>query len=55
MNGIENQNHLAILRNIPIFSCMLPDEKSRLNQIIKEKHYKRNSIILMETLFFQEK
>ena len=48
MKETESHNHLAILENIPIFSCLLPDEKSRLSQIIKEKHYKRNAIILME-------
>jgi CRP/FNR family transcriptional regulator len=48
MKGTENHSHLGILENIPIFSCLMPDEKSRLSQIIKEKHYKRNAIILME-------
>lgn len=43
-----NLNHMKILERIPIFSCLLPTEKSILNQIIKEKHFKKNSIILME-------
>ncbi len=42
------QTHIKTLENIPIFSCLLPDEKARLHQIITEKHYKRNSIILIE-------
>lgn len=48
MRGAEEHNHIKTLNNIPIFSCMLPDEKIRLNQIIFEKSYKKNSIILME-------
>jgi CRP/FNR family transcriptional regulator len=48
MKGTDSQSHLKLLENIPIFSCLLPDERSRLGQIIIEKHYKRNSIILME-------
>jgi CRP/FNR family transcriptional regulator len=41
-------DHLKLLENIPIFSGLLPEEKTRLNQIIMEKHFKKNSIILME-------
>lgn len=41
-------NHIKTLENIPIFSCLLPDEKTRFNQIVTEKHFKKNSIILME-------
>lgn len=48
MRGAGEHNHIKTLNNIPIFSCMLPDEKIRLNQIIFEKSYKKNSIILME-------
>lgn len=48
MKGTENHNHLKALENVPIFSCLLPDEGRRLGQIITEKHFKRNSIILME-------
>jgi len=48
MKGTDSHNHLGMLENIPIFSCLLPEEKSRLSQIIKERHYKRNAIILME-------
>ena len=43
-----HQSHLKILEHIPIFSCLLPSEKSKLNEIIKEKHFKKNSVILME-------
>ena len=48
MKDSGNQNHLKTLDAIPIFSCMLPADKSRLSQIITEKHFKKNSIILME-------
>lgn len=48
MKSLGTHNKLVILDNIPIFSCLLPEEKSRLSQIITEKHFKRNSIILME-------
>ncbi|MDD2582842.1 MAG: Crp/Fnr family transcriptional regulator [Desulfuromonadaceae bacterium] len=41
-------NHIKTLENIPIFSCLLPDEKTRFNQIVTEKHFRKNSIILME-------
>lgn len=43
-----SNSHLKILEHIPIFSCLLPTEQSTLNHIIKEKHFKKNSIILME-------
>lgn len=36
------------MEHIPIFSCLLPSEKNTLNQIIKERYFKKNSIILME-------
>jgi CRP/FNR family transcriptional regulator len=48
MKEAGSRSHLKTLENIPIFSCLLPDEKSRLNQIITEKCFKKNSIILME-------
>lgn len=48
MKGSGTQHHLKTLENIPIFSCMLRDDKSRLNQIIAERNFKKNSIILME-------
>ena len=48
MKATSSHNHLKTLNNIPIFSCMLPDEKIRLHQIIMEKRFKKNSIILME-------
>jgi len=48
MKVTGSHNHLKTLEHIPMFSCMLPDEKSRLNQIITEKLFKKNSIILME-------
>jgi CRP/FNR family transcriptional regulator, cyclic AMP receptor protein len=48
MKENRNLNHLRILEHIPIFSCLLPAERTMLNQIIKEKHFKKSSIILME-------
>ncbi|MHB8121081.1 MAG: Crp/Fnr family transcriptional regulator [Desulfuromonadaceae bacterium] len=48
MKATGSDNHLKTLENIPIFSCLLPDEKTRFNQIVMEKHFKKNSIILME-------
>lgn len=48
MKGADSHSHRKALENIPIFSCLLPEERSRLGQIISEKHFKRNSIILME-------
>lgn len=48
MKGTGSQSHIKTLENIPIFSCLLPEEKIRLQEIITEKHYKRNSIILIE-------
>ena len=48
MKGANDHNHLKTLNKIPIFSCMLPDEIIRLNQIISERSFKKNSIILME-------
>ncbi len=48
MQEAVSHNHLKILEHIPIFSCLLPSEQFILHQIIKEKRFKKNSIILME-------
>lgn len=48
MKETENHSHFRTLENIPIFSCLLPEEKSRLCKIVTEKHFRKNSIILME-------
>jgi CRP/FNR family transcriptional regulator len=48
MKETGSHNHSKMLENIPLFSDLLPEEKTRLNQIITEKHFKKNSIILME-------
>jgi CRP/FNR family transcriptional regulator, cyclic AMP receptor protein len=48
MKETGSHNHSKMLENIPLFSDLLPAEKTRLNQIITEKHFKKNSIILME-------
>ncbi|BCS54992.1 Crp/Fnr family transcriptional regulator [Geobacter sp. SVR] len=41
-------DHRHTLEKIPLFSCLLADKRAKLQQIISEKHYKKNSIILME-------
>jgi CRP/FNR family transcriptional regulator len=48
MKETGSHNHSKMLGNIPLFSDLLPEEKTRLNQIITEKHFKKNSVILME-------
>lgn len=48
MKESDSKNRLRTLENIPIFSCLLPDEKFRFINIVTEKHFKKNSIILME-------
>ncbi|MDD2900679.1 MAG: Crp/Fnr family transcriptional regulator [Desulfuromonadaceae bacterium] len=48
MKATGSGNNLKTLENIPIFSCLLPDEKTRFNQIVTEKQFKKNAIILME-------
>ena len=44
----SGNNHLKTLENIPIFSCLLPDEKNTFKNIVTEKHFRKNAIILME-------
>lgn len=48
MKESGRHNHIKTLEHIPLFSCLLPEERTRLSQIITEKHFKKNSIILME-------
>ena len=48
MNETGRHSHLKTLEHIPIFSCLLPEDKLRLSQIISEKHFRKNSVILME-------
>lgn len=48
MKEAGSRNHSKTLEHIPLFSCMHPEEKAKLNQIITERHYKKNAIILME-------
>ena len=48
MEKTANRDHMKALEQIPIFSCLLPEDKFKLSQIITEKHFKKNSIILME-------
>lgn len=45
-SGINN--HAKTLEHIPLFSCMFKNDKLKLDQIIQNKHFKKNSIILME-------
>ena len=44
----ETSNHKKLLEHIPIFSCLDAEEQSKLYQMITEKRFKKNSIILME-------
>lgn len=39
---------LKLIDNIPIFSCLEPEDKARVNQLITQKQFKKNSVILME-------
>jgi len=48
MNRADTHNNLKIIEHIPIFSGLPPDDKARINQLIIRKHFKKNSIILME-------
>lgn len=48
MKTSDSHSHLKTLEHIPLFSCLLPAEKSTLEKIIKEISFKKNSIILME-------
>lgn len=42
------EDNLKLIENIPIFSCLPPEEKSRLNGLITRRQFKKNAIILME-------
>ncbi len=48
MKSRDTHNHSKTLEHIPLFSCMFKDDKNKLNQIIQERFFKRNSVILME-------
>lgn len=48
MKNSSSISHKRTLEHIPIFSCLLATEQSMLYQVITEKQFKKNSIILME-------
>jgi len=39
---------MKLIDHVPIFSCLPGEVKAKLNQLIIRKHFKKNSIILME-------
>lgn len=39
---------MSLIDHVPIFSCLPREVKAKLNSIIIRKHFKKNSIILME-------
>lgn len=44
----STNSHSKTLDHIPLFAKIFHEDKTKLNQIIHEKHFKKNSIILME-------
>ena len=48
MNKSAANSYKTTLKRIPLFSCLSPDELDQLQQVITEKQYKKNSVILME-------
>lgn len=44
----STNSHSKTLDHIPLFAKIFHEDKSKLNQIIQEKHFRKNSIILME-------
>jgi len=44
----STNSHSKTLDHIPLFAKIFSEDKSKLNQIIQEKHFRKNSIILME-------
>lgn len=48
MNELTTKSHKKILENIPIFSCMVKEDRLKLYSLITEKQFKKNSVILME-------
>ncbi|CAH2031367.1 Crp/Fnr family transcriptional regulator [Trichlorobacter ammonificans] len=41
-------SHIKMLEHIPLFSCLLANERKGLCQIILERKYRKGSVILME-------
>jgi len=48
MSAMKSHNHRTILEGIPFFSCFTDEELTNVEQVIVEKHYKKNAVILME-------
>jgi CRP/FNR family cyclic AMP-dependent transcriptional regulator len=48
MSASKNQDHLKILKSIPLFNSFSDEELSVVQEIIIEKNYRKNSVILSE-------
>jgi CRP/FNR family transcriptional regulator, cyclic AMP receptor protein len=48
MRASKNQDHRNILKSIPLFSSFSDEELSSIGEIIAEKSYRKNSVILSE-------
>ena len=48
MRAAKNQDHLKILKVIPLFNSFSDEELSVVQEIIIEKNYRKNSVILSE-------
>ena len=48
MRAAKNQDHLKILKVIPLFNSFSDEELSVVQKIIIEKNYRKNSVILSE-------
>lgn len=48
MAPMHAHDHDHTLEKIPLFSCFPEEERQRLRQIITEKQYRKNSVILLE-------
>ena len=48
MKVLKSHNYITILKEIPLFSCFSEEELSKVGQIVTEKSFKKNAIILME-------
>lgn len=48
MKDPESHGHKNALERIPLFTCLEREDQEKLQHLITEKQYKKNSIILME-------
>lgn len=48
MKRSNTENYKNTLKRIPLFSCLSTEELDNLKEVIKEKQFKKNSIILVE-------